>query len=196
MTEPAAEFEPFLNLVRHWHTGHPRTDQVQHCQRVWDWLRQALDREPAPVPARRELLLAALGHDLYEDSAIPRAQVATEYGADVDRLIEAVTERDGVAEFVERVAGGSEGARLVKLADGIDNYDSLVRTGLLRADPAKWADVVRKQMEPMFSRIGGMPFHQYPTAGRWLAEQLDRHRERFWAELTSTLRGLAPASET
>lgn len=194
MSQADAEVARFLALVRHWHAGHPRPDQVEHCQRVRGWLERALDREPEPVAARRDMGLAALGHDLYEDSALERAHVVAEYGATVDRLIEAVTERDGVAEFVERVACGPEEARLIKLADGIDNYDGLVRTGLLRADPAKWVEVVRKQTEPMFGRIVGLSFPQHPAAGAWLAEQLDRHRERFWAELGAILRpGPAPA---
>lgn len=186
-----AEQTRFLDLVRHLHTGHPRTDQVSHCERVRGWLEQGLNREPCQGEAWRVMTLAALGHDLYEDSNIDPARVAAEYGPGVDLLIEAVTERAGVAEFVERVATGPEEARLIKLADGIDNYDGLVRSGLVRLDPATWVEVVRKQMEPMFSRIVGLPFRRYPQAGEWLAEQVAEHRERFWAAVAEILRGPA-----
>jgi hypothetical protein len=145
------------------------------------WLERALAFEPQPVPARRELILAALGHDLYEDSAIRRADLEATYGKEVDQLIEAVTERAGVTEFVTRVASGPEEARLIKLCDGIDNYGGLVEHGLLQADPAKWVDSVRRQMEPMFSSIETVPFVKYPVAGQWLSQELGKRREAFWA---------------
>jgi hypothetical protein len=141
------------------------------------------------------MILAALGHDLYEDSGIDRAQVATDFGSDVDLLIEAVTERHGVAEFVERVVSGPEEARLIKLCDGVDNYGSLVQNGLVREDPATWIEVVRRQMEPMFSRLSGVRFDNYPAAANWLWRQLDERREGFWAEVGAVLRVRLTASQ-
>lgn len=189
MDQLDADRQRFLALIRQWHAGHPRADQVEHCVNVMQWMDRALDQEPGPVPGRRAMTLAALGHDLYEDSQINPAQVMAEYGSEIDRLIEGVTERNGVTEFVERVASGLEEARLIKLCDGIDNYGGLVGNGLVRADPAKWVEVVRKQMEPMFCRLAGVPFRQYPDAGRWLGRQLDVQRERFWAEVYEILSG-------
>ena len=196
MTHFADEQSRFLELIRHWHKNHPRADQVSHCERVCGWLQRALDLEFGPRPARRVMVLAALGHDLYEDSRIDRNQLVTEYGAEIDRLIEAVTERSGVAEFVERVASGPEEARLIKLADGVDNYLGLVRGGLVQSDPATWVEVVRKQMEPMFSRISLLPFQQYPMAGNWLVEQLDLNREAFWWAVQEILRCRAEPKKT
>ena len=160
---------------------------VDHCINVMRLLDTALTKEPVTVAGRREMLLAALGHDLYEDSAIPSADVAAEYGSEVDWLIAAVTERAGVVEFVERVASGPEEVRLIKLADGIDNYGSLVEDGLLRYDPAMWVETVRRQMEPMFSRIEGIPFVKYPVAGKWLGEALTARREAFWETVRKQL---------
>jgi hypothetical protein len=171
----------FLNLVRHWHKDHSRPDQVDHCVNVMLWLECALDREPQPVSGRREMVLAALGHDLYEDSKIPRAEVVADYGTEVDRLIEAVTEKTSVTEFVARVASGLEEARLIKLCDGIDNYGGLIENGLLRDEPDKWVKTVRRQMEPMFSRIERLPYPKYPVAGEWLSQELAKKREAFWA---------------
>jgi hypothetical protein len=182
-----ADREQFLDLIRQWHKGHPRPDQVDHCINVMRWLERALEMEPWPVPARRDLILAALGHDLYEDTAIQRADVVGAYGKEVDQLIEGVTERAGVTEFAERVATGSEGARLIKLCDGIDNYGGLVEKGLARAAPAKWLEVVRRQMEPMFSRIEGILFKEYPVAGGWLTQELTKKREEFWAVIRELL---------
>ena len=122
------------------------------------------------MSGRREMILAALGHDLYEDSAIPRAEVA------------------GVAEFVERVASGSEEARLIKLCDGIDNYCGLVENGLLRDEPDKWVETVRRQMEPMFNRIDGISFQKYPVAGKWLTQELAIKRESLWTVVRELFR--------
>lgn len=173
----------FLTLIRHWHEGHPRKDQVEHCVNVSRYLGQALDQETGQVQGRRAMILAALGHDLYEDSKIDPAQVAAEYGPETDKLIEGMTERNGVTEYVERVAAGPEEVRLIKLCDLIDNYDGILRNRLLWEDPTKWVEVVRKHMEPMFNRLAAIPFHHYAAAGRWLGEELNTKRERFRAEV-------------
>lgn len=172
----------FLGLVRFWHEGHTRADQVKHCTNVMRLLEQALDMEPVSPTTRQAMLLAALGHDLYEDSGIEPGQVAAEYGSDVDRLIEAMTERCGVDEYIERMASGPEEARLIKLCDGIDNYSNLVDGGLLQSDPDYWIGIVRRQMEPMFDRITPLPFQQFPIAGGLLRERLEKERARFWIE--------------
>lgn len=178
-----ADRERFLALIRRWHAGHPRADQVQHCINVGQWLERALDLEPAMAAAeRRDLILAALGHDLYEDSAIRPRDLAAEFGAHVDRLIRGMTEEeDGVAAYVERVESGPEEVRLIKLCDGIDNYGGLVENGLVQEDPQRWLAVAREQMEPMFGRLANIPFRHYLAAGAFLAEEVARRRERFWA---------------
>lgn len=192
MNQLDGDRKQFLDLIRQWHKGHPRPDQVDHCVNVMRWLERALDMEPQPVAERREMTLAALGHDLYEDSKISPTDVEATYGKEVDRLIEGVTERAGVAEFVARVESGPEEARLIKLCDGIDNYGGLVENGLLRANPAKWVEIVRRQMEPMFSGIERVPFQKYPFAGKWLSQELIKRREAFWAVVRDMLQTVSP----
>lgn len=187
MDQLVADRDRFLAIVRRWHAGHERVDQVEHCENVANLLNRALDLEPGPVAARREMILAALGHDLYEDSEIPPSDVIA-FGADVDQLIRVVTEeKDGVGPYVERVAVGPEEARLIKLCDGADNYGGLVEKNLVSAEPAKWVRVVRKHMEPMFSRLASIPFARYPVAGAWLSQLLAEKRERFWAVVEGML---------
>ena len=194
--------ERFLALIRHWHAEHPRRDQVEHCINVASLLERALDLEATPIPARRDMTLAALGHDLYEDSKIPREQVAADYGKAVDHLIRALTEeQDGVGPYVERMASAPEEARLIKFCDGIDNYCGLVEKKLLDSDPAYWVRKVRQHMEPMFSRLKSVPFRQYPAAGAWLGQMLKDKREGFWRAVEGLLRakrlgtGDAPSCE-
>jgi hypothetical protein len=181
----------FTSLIQRWHADHPRKDQVSHCLHVADWLERALDLEPAPVMARRDMVLAALGHDLYEDSNVSPADIISSFGRRVDCLILGLTEEGSVAEYVERVAAGPEEARLIKLCDGIDNYGGLVENDLLHSEPAKWVDVVRRQMEPMFSRLANLPFRKYPVAGAWLSQELAKRREQFWEAVAVVLRGAA-----
>ena len=117
----------FLALIQQWHKDHPRVDQIEHCTNVAHLLEQALDLEPIPLDGRRDMVLAALGHDLYEDSAVPPSDVVREFGREVDQLIRELTDgQHGVGAYVERVASGSEEARLIKLCDGVDNYGGLV----------------------------------------------------------------------
>lgn len=187
----AEDLDRFRALIQQWHKGHPRSDQIDHCIHVCQLLQKAFDKELSHCPKRRAMCLTALGHDLYEDSEIDPKVVVTEYGQDVHELIEEVTERNGVIEYVERVATGSEEARLIKLCDGIDNYQGLIENRLVQQDPAEWLDVVRKQMEPMFNRLVAIPFQSYPKAGEWLLDQLETHREAFWTEVRKILDGQA-----
>jgi len=82
---------------------------------------------------RRDMLLAALGHDLYEDSAIRPADIIADYRAGVDRLIRRLTQSADVPAYLEQVASGPEEARLIKLCDGIDNYGGLVGSAYYEA---------------------------------------------------------------
>lgn len=128
------------------------------------------------------MILAALGHDLCEDSAIRQLDVVAELGAGVDRRIRGMTEdEDGVAAYVERVATGPEDTRPITLCVGIDKYGGLVANGLVQEHPLRWITVVRRQMEPTFSSAAGIPLRQYLAAGRFLSEKAAQKREHYWA---------------
>jgi hypothetical protein len=187
MDQIVVDRESFMALVRKWHEGHERPDQVEHCENVAKLLDQALILDQPAVAARRDMILAALGHDLYEDSRIPQAEILR-FGKEVDELIRALTEEsDGVGPYVERVASGSEEARLIKLCDGADNYSGLVTKQLVTANPSKWVRVVRLHMEPMFNRLDSIPFLKYPKAGAWLRQVLADRRADFWAAIEELL---------
>jgi hypothetical protein len=131
------------------------------------------------------MILAALGHDLYEDEKRkirPPDMLKRKYGSAVHQLIQLVTE-DGdkpLSAYVEQVATGPEEAILIKLCDGISNYRGLVRKRKLQEKPQYWIDIVQKKMEPMFSRLDGFEFKTYRAAGPSLAQQLQTRREQFW----------------
>ena len=102
--------------------GHPRRDQVDHCIRVKKKVEDALALEGNEVAAHRDILQAALGHDLYEDTSIHRQVVVDRFGSAVDALIRCLTEGTSVPAYVEQVAKGPEEARLIKYGDLADNY--------------------------------------------------------------------------
>jgi len=189
MDQLISERDGFMAVVRKWHEGHERPNQVEHCENVANLLDKALNLDSPSVAARRDMILAALGHDLYEDSKIPQAEIL-KFGKEVDQLIRALTEeKDGVGPYVERVASGPEEARLIKLCDGADNYGGLVQSKLVHKNPAKWVKVVRTHMEPMFNRLEAIQFQIFP-AGAWLSRVLTEKREQFWAEVEELLRKL------
>lgn len=81
------------------------------------------------------LIQAALLHDVVEDSEISLEQIEERFGPDVAKLVDHLTKparaegeeksaRD--ARYYERLAGGPEGAKLVKLADRLDNIRDML----------------------------------------------------------------------
>jgi hypothetical protein len=185
MGNPALPDADALALVEKYHAGHPRADQVEHCIRV---ARRAAELPwgGAALSLQRSVVLAALGHDLYEDSDVTRTEIIQKFGAAVDHFIGEVTEpEEGVPAFVQSVLQSSEEAQIIKLCDGADNYESLVETGLLHQDPLYWRGVVSGQMEPMFDALEDVKFYRHPAAGQEAQAQLDDARTKYQRALDS-----------
>jgi GTP diphosphokinase / guanosine-3',5'-bis(diphosphate) 3'-diphosphatase len=74
-----------------------------------------------------DLVLAALLHDAIEDQEVPRQMIAEEFGEDVARLVEEVTDDMSLPDEerkrlqVEQAAKKSDRAKIIKLADKISN---------------------------------------------------------------------------
>lgn len=122
-------------------------------------------------------LVAAVLHDVVEDTSATLADVEKRFGPDVAAVVAEVTDDRtlGKAERkrrqVETAGGKSEAARLVKLADKLDNLESM-RWGPPRGwDPKRvrgyviWAlavvrelsgtnDALKDQLEAAFKRFG------------------------------------------
>jgi (p)ppGpp synthase/HD superfamily hydrolase len=190
MTVQRDDRREFEAIVAELHTNHPRDDQFEHCRQVAGLLEQALERDGIHWPANRDMILAALGHDLYEDVKPKPVQCVSKYGAGVHDLISAVTEDDqlGVSEYIERVATGPEEAVLIKLCDGISNYGGLVDKKKLDDDAeGKLRKTVDQKMEPMFTRLEGYKFSLFPKAGKLLSGRLRHERQRYNAYAQSAL---------
>ena len=117
--------EPGALLVREaWgyaqaaHAGQVRNDGVRVIDHVAGVARNLLRFGPADA----ELRAAALLHDVVENTPVPLAEIEERFGARVDALVDAVTNRpDEDAEAAARRARDSgEEALLLRLCDRLD----------------------------------------------------------------------------
>jgi len=79
----------------------------------------------------RTLYLAALGHDLFEDTAVKKSEVEKYWGKEVVNLITLLTNMKGDADFTEYIkvlSKSKEEVRLVKLVDIISNLNNSLNT--------------------------------------------------------------------
>jgi (p)ppGpp synthase/HD superfamily hydrolase len=139
-------YDQMCAVVRQHHAHQSRNGghvpYAQHCERVADLLRYALDKTGEATAARREsILLAGLGHDLIEDTNIGledivaaldrnaradigRSALAARFGEPVAALIFEVTNVAGdshLSEYLDKLKTISDGALLIKLADLAEN---------------------------------------------------------------------------
>lgn len=95
-----------------------------HVKRVRALLMESF-AQTQEVPADREALeLAALGHDLLEDTPATENELRLSFGEHALQLIQEMTNREGdthTAGYVAQMRDASEEARLIKYADLCDN---------------------------------------------------------------------------
>src|SRR6266496_3952200 len=74
-----------------------RVPYVAHVMSVAEVLVDALSESGDAIDAgmKLDLYLAALGHDLYEDTSVAREDVRARFGERVDTMIDAMTNRVG-----------------------------------------------------------------------------------------------------
>ena len=100
MTDENKRFQ-MRALVMTAHTGQQRNagrlPYVVHVLSVGEILREALEltRECRDPELARDMYLAALGHDLYEDTSVPVEHVRQHFGTRVDGMIGGMTSRVG-----------------------------------------------------------------------------------------------------
>ncbi len=101
---------------------------VVHPRRVAARVAESWDKAAGPLDAA--LVVAALLHDLVEDTPATLAEVGARFGDDVRALVDWVTKRDGESKpaYLGRLAGAPEAARHLKVCDRIDNLRDVVRT--------------------------------------------------------------------
>ena len=102
-------------------SGQTREDGVTpywlHPFRVMERLRQAV------VPLTTDLGLAALLHDVVEDTDASIEDIAGMFGSEVAEIVDTLTRKDWMSfdEYLIQLASGSDSSKAVKLADRLDN---------------------------------------------------------------------------
>jgi hypothetical protein len=111
--------------------------QTRNGGRVPYWLhtdgvaaicRDALNRGGQLGDSGEDLVLAAYGHDLYEDTPVGRDLIRREFGDRVDQWIAGMTNERGDndrAEYMTRLAAAEDEIRIIKCADLTDNMLSV-----------------------------------------------------------------------
>jgi (p)ppGpp synthase/HD superfamily hydrolase len=183
-------YDRMLSLVKYYHPTQTRDGGTvpywTHCDRVAELLRFLLGRYEEGSPGERTSVpLAALGHDLYEDTEISRHQIVDEFGAEVDQLIEQVTNRfppGKIAKYVQHLTAASEEARLIKLADLCDNYWSsayaLARNGLEWTQQELWP-----VLEPQWQALKEQSCEAFPRTAQHLKQAVELGRRQLLTAL-------------
>lgn len=191
---PSQSFMPqsFIALFEHAKAAHGSQRYVDkgpywhHCWRVGMLLDAAThDAEEGSEEngrERQELLLAGFCHDVVEDTKATVNDINQWHGSRVALIVEHLTDDGDLDRYVEHVAAAPEDARLVKLADLIDNYNRLAHKGCDNN-----IDWLRKnalnRMEPMADAMLATRFHRWKRTGESLQRQLRTTRRLAHAAL-------------
>jgi (p)ppGpp synthase/HD superfamily hydrolase len=160
-----------------------------HTDAVADICRVALascgERGVLGDEAADDLVLAAYGHDLYEDTSVSPEAIRAEFGARVDGWIRDLTNEVGDhdrAAYLAHVAVMSDEARVIKCADLIDNTLS-VAYGV----PDLGLTWVREFFLPIGAEtrraLHAAPFERLPATGAHLLGLVDWA----WARLAGSV---------
>ncbi len=86
----------------------------------------------AELPLPEEVLIASILHDVVEDTAVKLAQIATEFGHPVAKLVEELTDDPTLEDAVQKqrqiesAPHKSHHAKAIKLADKISNLRAII----------------------------------------------------------------------
>jgi len=184
---PGDRVERMRALTRAAHGGQTRNagrvPYWVHTDAVADICRGALANAAGVgevVAAAEDVVLAAYGHDLYEDTSVSRDLIRREFGDRVDRWIADLTNERGDAdraEYLRHLAATEDEVRVVKCADLIDNLLS-VAYGLHDLG-LPWA---RRFLLPIATETRDVlmttPFARLPGVGRQMLGLVDWAWER------------------
>ena len=95
-----------------------------HVMRVRTFLIGALAATRENADNVQDIEIAALGHDLLEDTKITEEEIKNSFGKRSLKLIKELTNKNGdshTEDYIQQMSGASEEARLIKYADLCDN---------------------------------------------------------------------------
>jgi hypothetical protein len=174
------------------HTGQQRNagrvPYVVHVLSVGEILREALEltgecRDPELA---RDIYLAALGHDLYEDTSVSVEHVRRHFGTRVDGMIEGMTNRagdDNRTAYEARMAGAEDEVRLIKIADLIDNVVSCAY-GIHDLGVTWVRDSFYAMARRMSSSVATASYAQFPATAKLMLGWLEFGLARLQVNIT------------
>src|SRR3989344_3197464 len=95
-----------------------------HVMRVRTLLMEAFAAARESADNVQAIEIAALGHDLLEDTKITEEEIKNSFGERSLKLIKELTNKNGdshTGDYVQQMSAASEEARLIKYADLCDN---------------------------------------------------------------------------
>jgi hypothetical protein len=156
-----------------------------HTDGVADLCRRALNLSDEVGEAATDLVLAAYGHDLFEDTAVTPALIRREFGDRVARWIGDLTNERGDSDreaYQRHLAVSDEEVRVIKCADLADNMLS-VAYGIHDVG-LPWTQSfflpIASQTRAVLRRA---PFWRLPATGRHMLELV----EWAWARMHGSI---------
>ncbi len=144
MKKDSPKFTKALSFIKKQHAGQFRDNGLpawHHLLRVSRILSHTLEETKEGTPEERNNLpLAALGHDIFEDTKATEAEIQTIFGNRGLVLIQGMTNWWGDGEkpkYIKQICASEEAVRLIKLADLCDNYTSVVYN--IKSLGVKWS---------------------------------------------------------
>lgn len=181
--------QEMLELVKKAHAKQSRNNgrvpYWMHLLGVAQIVEWAAHREVTDRALLDDLFVAALGHDLYEDTDVTREEIAERFGARVDAWIRGMTNDGDHADrtaYLARIASGPEEVRLVKLGDLVENMSSCAY-----AIADMGVDWMQKFFVPVALDTSAMlrsaSFDRYPRTAGALRSQMEFQLERLQANV-------------
>jgi (p)ppGpp synthase/HD superfamily hydrolase len=184
-----------LNLLKRAQEAHAHQSRSKgqipywhHVQSVMEIVQNAFEasRELQHEPALYEdVLLAAIGHDFYEDTKVTSEEIRTNYGNRVDGLIQELTNEDGDDNrdrYVQKIKQAPEEVKLIKIADLTENTLSVAYS--LHDLGLEWAHSfylpIVEEMSPI---VTSAIYKRYPTTASILLDHMNFAFQRLYENI-------------
>lgn len=126
----ASMHSEMLDLIRSAHSGQTRNagriPYWYHCANVAQILKTAIGqaKELTDKGLLSDMTIAALGHDLLEDTKVTIEELRQKFDDNVTDMIDALTNYQGDAdtsEYLQKIATATDEVKIIKYCDLIDN---------------------------------------------------------------------------
>ena len=124
------KIDQMLQLIQSAHASQTRNagkvPYWRHCANVAEILTSTLELtgETPAADLLADMTIAALGHDLLEDTKVSEGELRQQYGGRATDLIVALTNYEGddhTSTYLKKIAAASDEAKLIKYCDLLDN---------------------------------------------------------------------------